>query len=150
LQASCGDGDAPQASLLMDGLGALYGTASGGGPHNAGVVFKLTANGSNTGWSEAILHSFCSMSGCADGQQPWSNVIMDASGNLYGTTSLGGTQDAGTIFKLAPNGSKTLWTETVLHSFCTEVQGSTCLDGEVPYDGLIMVKSGNIYGTTSS
>jgi len=123
------DGGNPLAGLIMDKLGNLYGTTQNGGAAGAGVVFKLTPDG-----TETVLHSF---TGGSDGTSPCAGLIMDSSGNLYSTTSDGGADDDGVVFKLAPNG-----TETVLHSF---TGGS---DGAHPYAGLIADGLGNLYGTT--
>ena len=154
-QAKCADGAEPAASLLMDGGRNLYGTTYRGGastiPLNEGTVFELTPNVSQTTWKETVLYTFCSKSGCVDGGAPWAEVIMDGTGNLYGTTIDGGAHLAGALFKVTPpNLGKTLWSETVLYSFCTDAQGSACLDGQAPYAGLLMDKSGNLYGTTAA
>ncbi len=130
------DGEYPEAGLIMDTNGNFFGTTAHGGTAGYGTVFEL-AKGTNS-YTETILHSFGSGT---DGQNPRAGLIMDANGNLYGTTSNGGTAGYGTVFELAPsNGS---YTETVLHSF-----GATP-DGQYPEAGLIMDASGNLYGTTS-
>jgi hypothetical protein len=97
----------------MDGSGNLYGTTNyDGGPSSGGTVFQLTPSG--TGWSETVLYRFCSQTNCADGNNPYSGLIMDGSGNLYGTTLYNGSvgSSGGTVFQLTPSG--TGWTETVL------------------------------------
>ena len=136
-----GDGIYPQAGLIMDAEGNLYGTTvSGGASTNCddgcGSVFELSATG-----TETVLYSFCSQGGCTDGTQPYADLIMDKKGNLDGTTGGGGTNGGGTVFQLTPNNGT--WTETVLHSF-----GSQPGDGIYPQAGLIMDKKGNLYGTT--
>ena len=123
------DGQYPNAGLIMDGSGNLYGTTLVGGANGPGTVFKITPNG-----TESVLYSFANGS---DGQDPYAGLIMDGSGNLYGTTVYGGTSNNGTVFKITPNG-----TESLLYSFGT---GS---DGQYPNAGLIMDVSGNLYGTT--
>jgi uncharacterized repeat protein (TIGR03803 family) len=135
------DGSGPQAGLIMDGVGNLYGTTSQGGAPDAGTVFELAANG-----TETVLHTFTRTAG--DGYIPSAGLVMDRSGNLYGTTILGGDQSCpasndgcGIVFKLSPNGSS--WTETVLHAF---TGGS---DGAWVWAGLISDREGNLYGTTS-
>jgi len=127
----------------MDAAGNLYGTTviggagvDCGGP-SCGVVFKLAPDGTQT-----VLYSFCPQSGCADGAGPRAGLIMDAAGNLYGTTKGGGAGGTGVVFKLAPDG-----TETVLYSFCSQ---ANCTDGATPVAGLIMDAAGNLYGTTLS
>jgi uncharacterized repeat protein (TIGR03803 family) len=120
--------------LIIDGSGNLYGTTVSGGISVSccGTVFQLAPNG-----TETVLHVFGESDG--DGIAPYAGLIADADGNLYGTTFKGGGEiDAGTVFKLAPNG-----TETVLHTF---TGGS---DGYGPYTGaLLMDNAGDLYGTT--
>jgi uncharacterized repeat protein (TIGR03803 family) len=100
------DGNTPYAGLVMDKEGNLYGTTGGGGASNRGTVFELTPTG-----QETVLYSFCSLASCADGAGPTAGLIMDDEGNLYGTTSGGGTGDCvqsgvdsgcGTVFKVTP------------------------------------------------
>ncbi len=131
-----GDGGNPNAGLVFDAAGNLYGTTEYGGAQNGGTVFKLVPNPDGT-WTESVLHNFI----LADGALPLCTLIFDAAGNLYGTTFYGGTQNEGTVFKLAPNPDGT-WTESVLHSF-------TGADGARPAAGLIFDAAGNLYGTTS-
>jgi uncharacterized repeat protein (TIGR03803 family) len=136
-QTGCVDGYHPNAGVIMDGAGNLYGTAEGGGKPlsggQAGVVFKLAPTGG--GWTQTVLYSFCSTIFCHDGDTPRGGLIMDGGGNLYGTTIYGGSGSAlGTVFKLAPDGS-----ETVLHSFCSQ---SGCADGYYPQSSLIMDGAG--------
>jgi uncharacterized repeat protein (TIGR03803 family) len=126
------DGRNPLAGLVMDSAGNLYGTTFGGG--HFGTVFKLDSTG-----HETILYDFASGAN-PDGTYPSGNLIMDSAGNLYGTTSLGGTSGHGAVFKLDPAGH-----ETLLYNF-TGVNG----DGANPYAGLIMDDAGNLYGTTLS
>ncbi len=134
------DGANPLASLLMDSAGNLYGTAATAGAHSGGIAFKLAPNSSG-GWTETILHSFNASS--TDGSNPYCNLIFDSAGNLYGTTGGGGTNQEGTVFKLAPGKSGT-WTESVLHSF-----GGPGTDGQFPFNGGVVFDSlGNLYGTT--
>jgi uncharacterized repeat protein (TIGR03803 family) len=183
-----GDGAFPQAGLVMDGHGNLYGTAVYGGKFNDGVVFKLA------GKKETVLHSFtggkdgaepasgllldatgnlygtdayggdidCDYpSGCGvvfklagkhlrvlysfkgppNGEEPIAAVIMDAEGNLYGTTDRGGPYNAGTVFELSPSGR-----ERVLHRF--RVNYKVQHDGEVPDTAVVRDAQGNLYGTT--
>lgn len=72
---------------------------------------------------------------------------MDKAGNLYGTTSFGGANNAGTVFELLPNSRKTAWTHKLLYSFCS-VGGSNCTDGAEPVAGLIMDSAEDLFGTT--
>jgi uncharacterized repeat protein (TIGR03803 family) len=87
------------------------------------------------------LYSFCAQPACTDGTSPQSKLVQDANGNLYGTTLFGGAANDGTVYKISTTGQY-----TILHSFCTE---PTCLDGRVPYAGLVMGADGNLYGATS-
>jgi uncharacterized repeat protein (TIGR03803 family) len=125
------DGANPWAGVVMDAKGNLYGTTVHGGPSNTGTVFEISKSG-----NETVLYSF---TGGADGGHPYAGLVMDAKGNLYGTTFDGGASNAGTVFKLNRAGK-----ETVLHSF----GGSP--DGANPYAGVVMDLVGNLYGTTTS
>jgi uncharacterized repeat protein (TIGR03803 family) len=82
--AGCADGRSPEGTLVFDAHGNLYGSTGFGGPGNAGVVFELSPPAGGSGpWTETVLHSFCSLAQCQDGQQPSAGVILDAQGNLY-------------------------------------------------------------------
>jgi uncharacterized repeat protein (TIGR03803 family) len=130
------DGATPEAGLIFDAAGNLYGTTDGAGAHGYGAVFKLTpsANGS---WTESVLHSFEGNGG----EQPWAGLIFDAAGNLYGTTYGGGASFAGTVFKLTPNADGR-WTESVLHSFEGKPATTPGLGS------LVFGSAGALYGTT--
>jgi uncharacterized repeat protein (TIGR03803 family) len=123
------DGAWPSAGVISDKAGNHYGTTSAGGKKNAGTVFEIAADGTGK-----VLHSF---TGGSDGGDPVGGLIAGKGGNLYGTTSAGGADNAGTIFKIAPHGK-----ETVLYSF---TGGS---DGGAPAAGLLADTAGNLYGTT--
>jgi uncharacterized repeat protein (TIGR03803 family) len=130
-------GQGPVGNLVSDAAGNLYGTTYGGGLLcSCGVVFKLAHN-SDGSWTEHVLHRF---TGGADGNSPTSELILDAAGNLYGTTNYGGLFGRGVVFKLAPNPGGT-WTEQVLYSF----MGGT--DGSIGSAGMIFDAAGNLYGT---
>lgn len=122
------DGGSPQAGVIRDSAGILYGTASTGNQASVGVVYRIDAPG-----QEPVLYSFPFGS---DGANPVAGVIRDATGNLYGTTSNGGPSGAGTVYKLDPAGH-----ETVLHNF------SGLADGAFPQSSLILDSAGNLYGT---
>ncbi len=95
-----GDGG-PEDKLMMDSAGNLYGTAFSAGEFGWGSVFKLTP--SLGGWTMTSLHDFCADdSPCPDGMRPMSNVVMDTEGNLYGTTTGGGANGFGVVWKIAP------------------------------------------------
>ena len=140
----------PNAVLIMDKAGNLYGTTLGGGAHgNYGTVFELTPNATRTKWTETVLYSFCaSFFGCSDGRNPEARLIMGKSGRLYGTTGLGGAGEVGAVFELTANAAKTEWTETVLYSFCAQAPDK-CTDGFPPRAGLIIDEMGKLYGTTA-
>jgi len=117
-------GDGPLAGLVRDAAGNLYGTAAHGGAishcagdDGCGVVFKVDASRHYT-----VLHNF---SGSPDGSTPTGDLIRDASGNLYGTTSAGGTHGSGTVFKLDSSGN-----EIVVYNF-KHTDGS-------PFAGLVL------------
>jgi len=150
-QTGCADGSSPLAGLtyqgaqtgtLYDGISALYGTTSGGGINGSGSVFQLIPG--KSGGSESVIYSFCSQSDCTDGRSPSAALIMDATGNLYGTTNAGGTaQDRGTAFELSPR--KGSYKLVVLHSFC---ELADCADGDRPAYPLVMGENGDLFGTT--
>src|ERR1039457_3987576 len=127
------DGGNPSAGVIRDSAGNLYGTTQRGGTANAGVVYKLDSTG-----HETVLYTF---TGGADGGDPWSGVIRGSAGNLYGTTRFGGTAGAGVVYKLDTTGH-----ETVLYSFTGGFTGGP--DGGYPYAGVIGDSAGNLYGTT--
>jgi uncharacterized repeat protein (TIGR03803 family) len=135
-RSGCADGENPYAALVQATDGNFYGTTyRGGAVHVAcfggcGTLFKLTPSGTLT-----TLYSFCPQSDCTDGSEP-SALVQGTDGNLYGTTSYGGANDSGTVFKITPSG-----TLTTLHSF----DGT---DGKYPYAALIQATNGNLYGTT--
>jgi uncharacterized repeat protein (TIGR03803 family) len=95
------DGYQANGPLIFDSEGNLYGTTGYGGTYDGGTVFELTP-GMNGAWSEIVLHSFCALDSCADGQTPFTGVILDAAGNLYGTTQSGGASGYGTVFEITP------------------------------------------------
>jgi uncharacterized repeat protein (TIGR03803 family) len=131
------DGGTPEASLLLIG-GALYGTAGSGGAFGHGAVFEVSTAG-----KETVLYSFAG--GTADGSEPGAALTHDASGNFYGTTFYGGTDDNGTVFELLrPKSGSASWTEKVLYSF------GTGDDGANPVSGVSFDTAGNLYGTTST
>ena len=133
------DGGLPQAGLIFDQAGSLYGTAEGGGK-GSGVVFQLVPK-SKGGWTQKVLYQFM---GGEDGAFPAAGLIFDPTGSLYSTTAEGGTQNSGTVFQLAPN-SDGSWTENPLYSFCST---ANCVDGSTPVSSLVLGSSGALYGTT--
>jgi uncharacterized repeat protein (TIGR03803 family) len=134
--SSTGDGTAPTGNLILDANGNLYGTTFYGGANNWGTVYEISPG---SGGSDSILYSF---TGKADGLGPGAGLVLDAAGNLYGTTSAGGINNNGVVFELSPS-SGGGWTQTVLYRF----QGGT--DGSDPASGsLVFDASGSLYGTT--
>ena len=132
------DGASPIGPLVQDANGNMYGVAQSGGDHNCpekfliqgagcGVVFKIDSHNALT-----VLHTF---KGNSDGAVPQAGLLLDAAGNLFGTTLTGGISDNGTIFKIASDG-----TYTVLHRM-TKSQGVN------PNGGLVSDPAGNLYGT---
>jgi uncharacterized repeat protein (TIGR03803 family) len=145
----CADGYFPSGGLLMDATGNLFGVTQYGGAHKLGVVFELTPNASRTAWTESVLYSFCAQTSCADAIPPSSGLIMDTTGNLYGTATYGGAHGQGVVFELTPNASRTAWTESVLYSFCAQGDNAgDCFDGAEPVGGLLLA-GGSLYGTTA-
>ena len=136
-QSNCTDGEDPDTPLYLDASGNIFGTTPGGGQFNAGAVFELSPNG--TAYTESVLYSFCAQTNCTDGNDPDGGVIMDASGNLYGKTALGGDSAGdGLLFALSPNG--TAWQYSVLAEF----DGN---NGSHPL-GMLLDTNGNLIGTT--
>jgi uncharacterized repeat protein (TIGR03803 family) len=127
-------GATPMAGLVQGTNGDLYGTTYSGGANGSGTVFRITPTGTLT-----TLYSFCSRPGCADGKYPGAALVQATNGNFYGTTSGGGSNNFGTLFKITANGSL-----TTLYSFCSQ---SNCTDGEGP-GALIQATNGDLYGTT--
>jgi uncharacterized repeat protein (TIGR03803 family) len=121
-------GSFPDAGVILDSAGNLYGTASGGGAAEGGVVYKI-----NTAGQQTVVYSFPAGAGAF----PNAGVTLDATGNLYGTTTTGGTWNAGAVYKMNPSGR-----EIVLYSFTGGADGGT------PQSGVVFDAEGNLYGTT--
>jgi uncharacterized repeat protein (TIGR03803 family) len=127
------NGSSPFMGVLTQGVdGNMYGTASAGGAHGQGTVFKITPSGTLT-----TIYSFCAKSNCTDGAMPYGGLVLGTDGNFYGTTFSGGTtRQAGTVYKITPAGKL-----TTLHNF------TFGRDGANPYDTLLQATDGNFYGT---
>ncbi len=123
------DGNGPMGGLVLDAQGSLFGTTWGAGASNDGMVFKLDT----TTGAETVLHSF---TGSPDGDTPESSLLLDAKGNLYGTTKHGGANGYGTVFKVDASGN-----ESTLYSFAW---GGIGPEGSVS----VLDAKGNLYGTT--
>jgi uncharacterized repeat protein (TIGR03803 family) len=132
------DGRTPGGGVILDAAGNLYGTTTQGGnlacSQGCGTVFKVDGAG-----NETVLYRFAG-TGAGDGEYPNATLAMDAQGNLYGTTDVGGAFGYGTVFKLDTTGK-----ETVLHSF-----SGASGDGAFPLGGVVRDGQGNLYGTTEA
>ncbi|HZQ23066.1 MAG TPA: choice-of-anchor tandem repeat GloVer-containing protein [Terriglobales bacterium] len=131
------DGGTPNAGLIMDIAGNLYGTTWAGGAHGQGTVFELTPNGEGT-WTNNVIYSF---QGLNDGSLPAGSLIFDGAGNLYGTASATGGYGQGVVFQLKHTAQG--WVQRPIHQFV-----SHSLDGSSPGGALAFDKLGNLYGTT--
>ncbi len=135
-------GASPIDRLVFDDKGNAYGVAQAGGAYDGGIAFELSPGADGT-WAETVLHSF----GAADdGVYPSGQLSFDSSGNLYGTTSIGGTKvcrngQCGTVFELSPQADGE-WTETVLYTFDYS-------HGAIPLGGVILDATDNLYGVAS-
>jgi len=124
--------------LTIDASGNLYGTANQFGAAGNGVVFELVRH--KAGWIYKVLWSF---TGGADGGSPSGRLSTDTVGNVYGTTTAGGTGVVGTVFELSPPTKGKKWTENVLYNFT----GNN--DGGEPFGNVLLASDGNLYGTTA-
>jgi uncharacterized repeat protein (TIGR03803 family) len=127
------DGTNPPSGVTLDTHGNLYGTTSFGGAYGTGEVYELSPSAS--GWTETVLYNF---QGLSDGEFPVGGVVLDASGNIYGGTFLGGDNNGGTIYELSPSSGG--WTLKTLYSFS---------GGAGPYNKLTFDAKGNIYSFTN-
>src|SRR5579872_1386463 len=148
------DGSMPLANLTFDSIGNLYGTTAYGGTGGCeingrtgcGTVFEMPINSDGSYSTEMVLHSFQGTP--ADGATPSAGLIVDTAGNLYGTTTYGGTKPAcgadgcGVVFELSP--SQDGWIESILYSF------SHYLDGAYPVAPVVFAPDFNLYGTTKN
>ena len=132
-KSACADGQNPYAGLIQASDRNLYGTTLTGGSHGDGTVFKISPSG-----AFSTFYSFCSHTGCTDGEFPQTGLVQASNGNLYGTTILGGAYGSGTIFELTLSG-----TLTTLYNVCPQ---SGCPDGNYLYAALIQATDGNLYG----
>lgn len=131
-----GDGSRPLSTLSRDGDGVLYGTTSGGGAHFMGTVFKLRADGSDY----RLIYNFIGKQRM-DGAEPRGGLLLGSDGVLYGTTSVGGKHNKGTVYAINRDGSgyRLLW-----------MFGDQVADGASPHAGLTEDRAGRLYGTTVS
>jgi uncharacterized repeat protein (TIGR03803 family) len=128
----------PFGGLVFDSAGNLYGTTNECGANSNGNVYKLSQSGGV--WTQTPIYAF-DPNNRTDGGTPYSGVVFDSAGNLYGVNELGGANGWGTAYELSPQ-EDGAWVETVLHSFG---QGS---DGSEPFYAPVLDSAGNLYGTT--
>src|SRR5947209_3055602 len=135
------DGEYADTDLVRDAAGNLYGTTVQGGTLASGTVWELTP--AQGGWTHSVLYS---LTGGADGAEPYKGVTLDAQGNLYGTAVTGGSGGCeggcGVVYALTNSGGA--WTQSVVHAFT----GGN--DGAGPGAGLTIDANGDMYGTTPS
>jgi uncharacterized repeat protein (TIGR03803 family) len=128
------DGAEPQGTLLLASDGNFYGTTTSQGSNHGGTLFRITSSGAFT-----TIYNFCALGACHDGSAPFGGLTQGTDGDLYGTTTSGGTGFLyGSVFKITLNGVL-----TTLHSFVSS-------DGSTPQGKLVQASDGNFYGTTTS
>jgi uncharacterized repeat protein (TIGR03803 family) len=132
---SCADGNTPDDGVIMDAAGDLVGAAQTSGLLGRGTLFKLTPNGASSPF--AVLYNFCADTNCNDGQEPNGHLVLDADGDIFGTTAYGGDGSLGTLFELHGG------TLSTLFQFCD------CADGNTPMTGVFLDAGGDVFGTTS-
>ena len=139
--SDAGDANTPYAGLVIDAAGRLYGATYGGGAFGDGAVYRLApADPTGTVWTKTILYSF---RGGRDGAKPTGRLTFGPHGELFGTTSTGGSGH-GTVFELTPPGPDGgTWTASVLDSF-----SGAAGEGAMPAAGLAIDGSGTLFGTT--
>ncbi len=137
------DGLQPVAGLVLDAAGDLFGTTSAGGANDQGTVFEIAKTASGYAGTPTVLHSFGSFAG--DGSTPVAGLVLDAAGDLFGTTQAGGANNEGTVFEIVKTASGYAGTPTILHSF-----GSFAGDGVAPVAGLVLDAAGDLFGTTQA
>ncbi len=142
--------DFTSASLMEGGDGNLYGMSqsSDASNGNAGFLYKISLNG-----TYSVFYTFCAnpqATGytCPDGETPFGKLVQGSDGNFYGTTTYGGANGFGAVFRITPSGNL-----TTLYSFCpaaagVPTSGMICSDGSLPRAGLVQASDGNFYGTT--
>ncbi|HTS07739.1 MAG TPA: choice-of-anchor tandem repeat GloVer-containing protein [Candidatus Eisenbacteria bacterium] len=131
------DGVSPNPGLAFDALGDVYGTTNRGGSQNSGIAFEMTLD-SNHQWIEKNLHTFCSALNCTEGGVPLAGLTIDSRGRLFGSTSIGGTGQLGTLYMLEQY-ARDHWNDSPIYS---SVSGN--FDNPVTLDA-----SGNLFTTTT-
>ena len=132
------DGATGSAGRMILRNGHLYGAVTVGGNYGSGIIFELNPHGTG----ERDLKVLYSFRGQPDGSFPYSALLFDISGNIYGTTYYGGANGIGSVYKLSPRAVGE-WTEAVIYSF------QEAPDGNSPISNLVFDKAGNLFGTTS-
>jgi uncharacterized repeat protein (TIGR03803 family) len=138
-EGDCLDGHGPYTALVQGTNGNLYGATHTNGAYGGGTIFQITEAGKFT-----TLYTFCKVSGCPDGENPYAALVQGADGNFYGVTGVGGTGafgGGGTFFTITPSGKL-----TTLYSFCGLAD---CADGNYPM-ALMLATDGNFYGMTGA
>jgi len=137
------DGNSPVAGMTVGANGYLYGEAAYGSKYGQGLLFELIP-GANGTWTEQGLHPWGFVhDGRPDGGYPYTTMVFDSLGYMYGTSQVGGTHgNLGTVFKFTSE-SNGGWVETNLHGFGNAPQGS------YPESSLLVDSSDNLYGTTN-
>ena len=130
------DASHPWAGVIFDQSGNLWGTTVAGGTFGKGTIYQLIPSGGGS-WTENIVYNF---TGGADGDSPYAGLAFDPSGNVYGATVGGGTDNGGTVYKLTPSGGT--WTLTTLKSF----SGTSGQLARGPFGRMLLDAAGNIYG----
>jgi uncharacterized repeat protein (TIGR03803 family) len=147
------DGNSPIGGLVFDAAGNLYGATFEGGAYQCGTVYQLSPpEQPGDPWTEAVIYTF-RCKAFNDGVYPEGGLVIDAAGNLYGTTGYGGAGNCvlvgalmgcGMVYELSPPAQKgEAWTETILYSFPTDAK-----EGYVPWGDLVFDPKGNLYGAT--
>ena len=143
-QQGCPDGESPEGNVTVDSAGHLFGTARWGGANSAGVLFELQEK--KHVWAETVLHDFCALPACGDGESPGA-LTQDSAGNLLGFSeadqnSCAVLNDCSLLFQFTAGSA---WREHVLHRFCKK---DDCRDGSLP-EMPILSPSGDVFGATS-
>ncbi len=124
------------SNLTFDSAGNIYGTTYDGPYPGGGAMYELVRSGGT--WTPLLLQSFGSSD--TDGKRPYSNVVIDQSGNYYATMSEGGSAGLGAVVQVVPG--EGIYTDHVIYNFSNDQNGNT------PWTGLVMDAQGNLYGTT--
>lgn len=140
--AAGSDGRLPNAAVVLDATGALYGVTQRGGTFDSGVIYQIAPQSDGT-FHESVLYSFGNTN---DASTPSGPLVFDSAGTLYGVAATGGVANGGALYHLIPpSATGGAWTESVLFSF-----GSPTSSGNGPAGNLVFDSIGNLYGVTSA